>query len=65
MSQHALQELKQLTGETAKMEKEKRTLRDSRAEQESIRYKNKLQLTAVTSHRVYTTTCRVKMVMTS
>lgn len=43
MSQHALQELEQLTIETTKMEKEKRTLefvlRDGRAGRDSIKYK--------------------------
>lgn len=56
MSQHALQELEQLTVETAKMEKERRTLefilRDSRAGKDSIRYKSKLLLTVL--YTVYT-----------
>lgn len=44
VSQHALQELKRLTEETAKMEKQKRTLefvlRDNGARRDSIRYEN-------------------------
>lgn len=73
MSQHAVQELEQLTVETAKMEKEKRTLesalRDSRAGKDSIRYKTKLLLIViykavcinmVASHCISITLCCIK-----